>query len=515
MKSQISCFGQLTFVITLSLCAQVFAQQVSLNFIPDAFSANDMSPDGRYVVGSQLQGGNYLWDSVENEFTTLPEALSAVAVSDDGQTVLGSINNPETPDTSLGSVAAIWTPTTQAWESLGYLPDSLNCPSKSSPYELSADGSAAVGLSWDGCNAFATHWTADTGMVGLENLANGSNRASVVSADGRIVAGFAQGSFSRTPAVWDSTTGQGQLLDPPNGDALGEIHGMNDEGTILLGEYLIDDGTQTSGKATQWTNVNGSWERETIGNGSFRPGWTGTPTDISDDGTIVGFDIFFGTRRAWIKRPGEEIVELNQWLTSNGVTVPVNPNSGAPEILEVAQAISTDGRVIIGHGGIFSLGAWRIEIYSDCDFDQDFTCNVTDIDALTNAIVTNSDDLLFDLDGNGEVTLDDRDEWLALAGGENLASGNPYLLGDANLDGSVDASDFNVWNSNKFATTAAWSRGDFNADGTTDTSDFNIWNNNKFTSSDVTAVPEPQTFVLAFFAVVGYVGFSRKRCCVL
>ena len=40
--------------------------------------------------------------------------------------------------------------------------------------------------------------------------------------------------------------------------------------------------------------------------------------------------------------------------------------------------------------------------------------------------------------------------WPALA---NLASGNSYLMGDANLDGVVDVSDFNAWNSNKFTST--------------------------------------------------------------
>ena len=68
-------------------------------------------------------------------------------------------------------------------------------------------------------------------------------------------------------------------------------------------------------------------------------------------------------------------------------------------------------------------------------------------------------------------------------------SGNPYLLGDANLDGVVDTSDFNVWTSNKFTSVAAWSAGDFNADGAVDISDFNIWNTTKFTSSNDQARP--------------------------
>ena len=66
------------------------------------------------------------------------------------------------------------------------------------------------------------------------------------------------------------------------------------------------------------------------------------------------------------------------------------------------------------------------------------------------------------------------------SGCANLPSGNPYLLGDANLDGIVDGQDFLVWNSNKFATTSAWTRGDFNVDGFVDGQDFLIWNSNKF-----------------------------------
>ncbi len=91
-------------------------------------------------------------------------------------------------------------------------------------------------------------------MVPLESLANGGNRASVVSADGSVIAGFAQGSFSRTPAVWDGTTLSGELLDPPNGDALGEITGIRDDGSVLLGVW--------DGDATQWTNDGGTWVRD-------------------------------------------------------------------------------------------------------------------------------------------------------------------------------------------------------------------------------------------------------------
>lgn len=55
------------------------------------------------------------------------------------------------------------------------------------------------------------------------------------------------------------------------------------------------------------------------------------------------------------------------------------------------------------------------------------------------------------------------------------------LPGDANGDGSVDGSDFGIWNAHKFTCGNDWTTGDFNGDGCSDGSDFGIWNANKFT----------------------------------
>ena len=125
------------------------------------------------------------------------------------------------------------------------------------------------------------------------------------------------------------------------------------------------------------------------------------------------------------------------------------------------------------------------------DFNVDGALDYQDIDLLVVDIAAGNDTPFYDLTGDGMVDLDDRDAWLALAGAANLPSENPYLVGDANLDGNVDGSDFNLWNSFKFTTTAAWSVGDFNADGVVDGSDFNLWNSNKFQAAN--ALPRPDT----------------------
>ena len=122
------------------------------------------------------------------------------------------------------------------------------------------------------------------------------------------------------------------------------------------------------------------------------------------------------------------------------------------------------------------------------DFDGNGLFECTDINLLTDAVANGSTTADFDLDGDGVVTAADVDAWLALAGAANLPSGNSFLHGDANLDGFVDASDFNIWNENQFTNQTAWCLGNFNSDLVVDASDFNIWNENRFQSAAPPAV---------------------------
>ena len=130
-------------------------------------------------------------------------------------------------------------------------------------------------------------------------------------------------------------------------------------------------------------------------------------------------------------------------------------------------------------------------VSGDFNNDGDYACD--DVDALVSVIATGTNDPNFDLTGDGNVDIQDLDAWLAEAGAAELVSGNPYLRGDANLDGVVDGQDFLEWNQNKFTLVAEWCSGDFNADGSVDGQDFIVWNNNKFMTADhVTEfVPEP------------------------
>lgn len=144
------------------------------------------------------------------------------------------------------------------------------------------------------------------------------------------------------------------------------------------------------------------------------------------------------------------------------------------------------------------------------DFNSDGMWDCSDINALVAEIAGGSWDPMFDMNRDGELTVEDITDhgvgWLAVAGAKNPfeTGGNPFLEGDANLDGAVDVSDFNAWNASKFTHTAAWCNGDFNADGSVDCTDFNIWNSYRFMPPEpVFMVPEPATGILSIIMVIG------------
>jgi hypothetical protein len=138
------------------------------------------------------------------------------------------------------------------------------------------------------------------------------------------------------------------------------------------------------------------------------------------------------------------------------------------------------------------------------DFNGDGNYDCGDVDSLVQDIASGINTSSFDLTGDGLVNGSDLTEWLTIAGATNLPSGNAYLIGDANLDGTVDGQDFIAWNNSKFTSIAAWCSGDFNADGAVDGQDFIAWNANKFQSADglgSSAVPEPTGLALAALAL--------------
>lgn len=240
---------------------------------------------------------------------------------------------------------------------------------------------------------------------------------------------------------------------------------------------------------------------------------------VQVDGTV---DNGADTDRSWSVEASIPLESLSAFSSVDGGTewfftvARYDYHNAPPSPLE-ALMMSTPGDPNAPMGGV-THGFHTYEIYDILqftlapDFNGDRRFDCIDVDSLVMEIVAGTNNAAFDLTGDGMVDLGDLDEWRAFVGAANLPSGNSYLRGDANLDGSVDVRDFNVWNDNKFTVTAAWCSGDFNADGDVDEQDLNIWNEHKFTPSDVrTAVPEPAAgafFILALIAFVRRVDFA-------
>ncbi len=327
------------------------------------------------------------------------------------------------------------------------------------PKAISADGSVIVGRA-DGVGAM--RWTEATGIVAL-----GGTEAMGVSGDGSVVAGY----YGSPPAPfrWTADTGFVGLENLP-GFPGGKATDVSADGSFLLG----------------YSNFNGAQEP------ILQDAW------LWSDST--------GTRQLVDVLVNDHQIDLGE--IGDYRRLKINDISDDARVLvgfiERPDSTTDKGWVAILDRPLFSVPA--------ADFSNDGFIDCTDVDSLVAEIVAGTDNPIFDLTGDTVVDQADLNAWLTQAGAANLPSGNPYLPGDANLDGFVDASDFNIWNSNRLSQTPAWCAGDFTADGAIDASDFNVWKSHRFMSSDgLAAVPEPGAGVLAIIALVLAAGGWHRR----
>jgi len=294
--------------------------------LPTGSWANDVTPDGRFVVGTWNSGAaGFLWDWQTDPAPTVIPGGDVVAVSDDGTVLAGNFF-----DGTVGAtVAGRWTQAT-GWQSIGWLGV---CGSYSTAYDISGDGSTIVGFAWNGCSGRGFRWTEATGMQELMNLAGGNNRASAISGDGSAIGGFAQGTFNRTPAFWDASTA-GEVIDVND---LGEVFGFDEDGGTSVGTYLFP-GQPVSGAFVR-DQVTGAMTEL----GSLDPNWIGNAMDISEDGSVVvGFDVNGVNRKAWVWTSNDGMISLAARLEAAGVT--------GLDPLHVCRAVSDDGTVVVGGG---------------------------------------------------------------------------------------------------------------------------------------------------------------------
>ena len=128
---------------------------------------------------------------------------------------------------------------------------------------------------------------------------------------------------------------------------------------------------------------------------------------------------------------------------------------------------------------------------SDGDFDNDDNLTANDIDVLFAAIETQSTRIFMDL--TGDQIVDNRDV------SELVVSRIGTTVGDTDLDGDVDITDFNamVLRFDPFGKNVGngWSDGNFDGDDDIDITDFNflVLNFAPSNAQSTNAVPEPSS----------------------
>ena len=212
--------------------------------------------------------------------------------------------------------------------------------------------------------------------------------------------------------------------------------------------------------------------------------------------------------------------DVNPWPGNNGM----EDNWGIGRTYGSGEAQWVAGRFddIRVYNGVLSeeeIAALMVPDASlDCDFNGDNVCDTVDIDLMFAAgdLVTGSSvppaDAVFDLNVDGIVNTLDSDQWLSSAATENGFAA-PYLKGDANLDGTVDATDLNALALSWQGSGKVWSDGDFTGEGTSNVADLNLlgvnWQRSIPAAAASKSVPEPASIIL--LSVAAILGLSMRR----
>jgi len=135
------------------------------------------------------------------------------------------------------------------------------------------------------------------------------------------------------------------------------------------------------------------------------------------------------------------------------------------------------------------------------DLDGNEIINVADIDLLATHI-RGDKDVAFDLNGDGELDLNDQSTLIE----EYLGT----QLGDANLDGTIDFADFLALSAS-FGQSGGWTDGDFDASGDVQFPDFLFLSKNYGAETQaIAAVPEPSGLLL-LIAASSWVSWRRRK----
>ncbi len=289
-------------------------------------SVTDLSPDGRYLVGS---GYNALTGRTEAFWLdTVPEPASGLLMA--GGLLALLVRRPrrllnrllERGTASLALLLAVLLcPLSVHAQRLTWL-GTLG-GSQSQTVGVSADGTAVAGWSLTAERyRRAFRWTISSGMQDLGTLGGSESLAKAISDDGTTVVGVAHrtGNWSRA-FRWTTTHGM-QAIDPA--DRYGVAYGVSADGSVVVGMIQLPNLQRV---AFRWTTVNGLQVLDAD------PGRASTAYDVSPDGSIVVGGVGI---------PNEE--RAFSWTQATGLQI----LSGALATANWALGVSADGTVIVG-----------------------------------------------------------------------------------------------------------------------------------------------------------------------
>jgi len=199
---------------------------------------------------------------------------------------------------------------------------------------ISADGRVVVGYAKSTSGIEAFRWTATNGMVGLGDLSGGtfSSFAHAVSADGSVVVGDGRSSSGTEAFRWTAATGMVGLGDLPGGGFLSSAFGVSADGQVVVGS-----GTSTlSGtrdEAFRWTATNGMVALGDLPGGNYSSrAWA-----VSADGSVIVGESGSSNGN-----------EAYRWTAETGMVGLGDFPGGWTN--SIAYGVSADGSVVVGRG---------------------------------------------------------------------------------------------------------------------------------------------------------------------
>lgn len=299
----------------------------------------DITPDGQTVVVEDLIGDfsnpMYFYNVATDAYTFKtnvgdPFLNFATGVSSDLK-VSAIYGNPAS--TGVWSQATNWITVPSSFES--------GCdPQSGGAWDISQDGNVMVGFDWNVCSTQAMRWTLSGGnwagqqleLLGAsfpDNPNPPSNRATVVSGNGLVSAGWAQTELAdRRPAVWQADGSGALLASGVSDDTPGEILSINYDGSVMAGEWGREGFVASNGNVAFIESIQ-----------SDDPFALTAPNAIAANGQLV-FGGSGGYAFVWTQAGGTR--KLQDIAKAAGVEIPNNI------VLSVVKAASEDGTIVVG-----------------------------------------------------------------------------------------------------------------------------------------------------------------------